>query len=55
MMRQLERDGFKVMTAEDGKTGVSTAIDRKPDAIVLDILMPGMDGWSVLRLSLIHI
>ncbi|MBO42140.1 MAG: hypothetical protein CMM28_00300 [Rhodospirillaceae bacterium] len=49
MMRQLERDGFKVMTAEDGKTGVSTAIDRKPDAIVLDILMPGMDGWSVLR------
>ena len=49
MRRQLERDGFKVMTAVDGKTGVSTAIDKEPDAIVLDILMPGMDGWSVLR------
>ena len=49
MMRQLERDGFQVITANDGKTGVSTAIEKRPDAIVLDILMPGMDGWSVLR------
>ena len=49
MKRQLERDGFGVIIAEDGVTGIETAIKVKPDAIVLDILMPGMDGWSVLR------
>ena len=49
MKRQLERDGFGVIIAEDGATGIETAIKLQPDAIVLDILMPGMDGWSVLR------
>ena len=49
MKRQLERDGFGVIIAEDGATGIETAIKVQPDAIVLDILMPGMDGWSVLR------
>ena len=49
MKRQLHRDGFGVLTAEDGTSGIKTAIETKPDAIVLDILMPGMDGWSVLR------
>ena len=49
MKRQLERDGFGVIIAEDGASGIDIAIKNKPDAIVLDILMPGMDGWSVLR------
>lgn len=49
MKRQLERDGFAVIIAEDGASGIEMAIKSKPDAIVLDILMPGMDGWSVLR------
>ena len=49
MKRQLERDGFGVIIAEDGALGIDMAIKCKPDAIVLDILMPGMDGWSVLR------
>jgi|GEM_PF-379024 len=49
MKRQLERDGFGVLIAEDGPLGVKMAIERQPDAVVLDILMPGMDGWSVLR------
>lgn len=49
MKRQLERDGFGVIIAEDGASGINMAIKCKPDAIVLDILMPGMDGWSVLR------
>ncbi len=49
MKRQLERDGFGVIIAEDGASGIDMAIKCKPDAIVLDILMPGMDGWSVLR------
>ena len=49
MKRQLQRDGFGVLIAEDGPLGVKMAIEKRPDAIVLDILMPGMDGWSVLR------
>ena len=49
MKRQLQRDGFGVLIAEDGPSGIKMAIETRPDAIVLDILMPGMDGWSVLR------
>ena len=49
MKRQLERDGFGVLIAEDGPLGIKMAIEKQPDAVVLDILMPGMDGWSVLR------
>ena len=49
MKRQLQRAGFGVLIAEDGPLGVKMAIETRPDAIVLDILMPGMDGWSVLR------
>jgi DNA-binding response OmpR family regulator len=49
MKRQLERDGFGVLIAEDGPLGIKMAIEMQPDAVVLDILMPGMDGWSVLR------
>ena len=49
MKRQLERDGFGVLIAEDGPLGIKIAIEMQPDAVVLDILMPGMDGWSVLR------
>ena len=49
MKRQLQRDGFGVLIAEDGPSGIKMTIETRPDAIVLDILMPGMDGWSVLR------
>lgn len=41
----LERDGFKVLTAENGKDGLRQAYDTRPDVIILDIMMPGMDGW----------
>ena len=49
MRRQLERDGFEVHSASDGKEGITKARDIKPDLITLDILMPDLDGWSVLR------
>ena len=46
--RMLGRD-FRVVEAEDGATGLTLARDLTPDVITLDILMPGMDGWAVLR------
>ncbi|MBN1179509.1 MAG: response regulator transcription factor [Anaerolineae bacterium] len=41
----LEREGFSVLTAESGKEGLRQAYDARPDLIILDIMMPGMDGW----------
>lgn len=41
----LERDGFMVVTAESGKEGLRRAYEARPDVIVLDIMMPDMDGW----------
>jgi DNA-binding response OmpR family regulator len=42
----LERDGFIVTTAESGKEGLRRAYEVRPDVIVLDIMMPDMDGWA---------
>lgn len=41
--------GFLVVRAEDGEKGVEAAIDNNPDAIVLDIMLPVMNGFEVLR------
>jgi CheY-like chemotaxis protein len=41
---RLKAQGYDVITAYDGAAGVSAANDRHPDAIVMDIRMPGMDG-----------
>jgi|YNPNPStandDraft_1061719.scaffolds.fasta_scaffold01474_14 two-component system KDP operon response regulator KdpE len=43
----LERDGYEVITAQSGKEGLRKAYEYRPDLIVLDILMPEMDGWEV--------
>ncbi len=48
MRRMLEKNGFGVLTASTGQQGIELARREKPDAITLDVLMPGMDGWSVL-------
>ncbi len=45
----LEREGFAVSTAADGLSALKTARTFKPDLIVLDILLPGLDGIEVLR------
>ncbi|HEC33804.1 MAG TPA: response regulator transcription factor [Chloroflexi bacterium] len=42
----LEREGFRVVTAGSGKEGLRRAYDTRPDVIVLDVMMPGMDGWT---------
>ncbi len=48
MVRNLEKNGLEVVQATDGKQGIEMAKEFKPDVITLDILMPEMDGWSVL-------
>ena len=48
LARFLERKGFSVQTAPDGQTGLALAKQLHPRAIMLDVMMPQMDGWSVL-------
>jgi len=43
----LEREGFTVVTADNGKDGLRRAYETRPDVVILDIAMPGMDGWQV--------
>ena len=44
---ELEQLGFRVVIAGDGRTGLGLAMVEKPDAILLDIMLPGIDGWQV--------
>ena len=46
----LRKDGHEVLTASDGIAALETARAAGPDLILLDIEMPGMDGWETLRL-----
>jgi signal transduction histidine kinase/CheY-like chemotaxis protein len=48
MRRALEKDRFRVEEAADGKTGLELARQLKPSVITLDVMMPHLDGWSVL-------
>ncbi len=48
LSRFLQREGFHVVTAADGDQGLAAAHSRRPAAIILDVLMPHVDGWSVL-------
>ncbi len=48
MTKFLHREGFKVRTAANGAIGLTLARELKPHAILLDVMMPGIDGWSVL-------
>lgn len=45
----LEKDGFEVLQAADGGTGLRMARDSEPDVVLLDIMLPVMDGWQVCR------
>lgn len=45
----LMRENYSVVTADGGRDGLRLARERHPDAIVLDVIMPDLDGWAVLR------
>jgi len=45
----LEIEGYEVAVAEDGETGLSRAKQWLPDLVILDLMLPGMDGYRVLR------
>ena len=47
--RYLRREGFEVDYAADGATGLERALSTLPDLVVLDLMMPGMDGFEVCR------
>lgn len=49
LAKGLAENGFLADTAEDGQTGLYLAEDREYDLVVLDVMLPVMDGWSVLR------
>jgi len=45
----LERDGYEVIIAENGKSAIETARTQHPDLIVLDLMLPEISGWDVCR------
>ena len=49
MVYNLEQAGYRVLTAADGKSALEAARSESPDLIILDIMLPGMDGLEVCR------
>lgn len=45
---KLSRAGFSVLMARDGEQGLKAALEKRPDLILLDIIMPKMDGMTML-------
>jgi DNA-binding response OmpR family regulator len=45
----LKREGYRVLTAADGETGLALAEARRPDLAILDLMLPRLDGWEVCR------
>ncbi len=46
--RELKKEGYEVLTAENGQEAIQQVQSHKPDLVILDIRMPGMDGIQVL-------
>jgi len=45
----MERNGYEMFLAANGRDGVSAAIKQKPDLILMDLSLPEMDGWSAAK------
>ena len=46
----LEKEGYKVIDADCGDEALNTIVEVPPDLILLDLMMPNIDGWEVLQL-----
>jgi DNA-binding response OmpR family regulator len=49
VQRYFEQAGFEVLAAYDGPTGLAMALSQKPNLVILDLMLPGMDGLDVCR------
>lgn len=49
LSRRLERKGFTVLIAVDGEAGVEMTQSEKPDLVLMDLSLPGIDGWEATR------
>ena len=49
LSRRLERRGYEVIVAVDGEEGVARAKVEAPDIVLLDLSLPGIDGWEATR------
>src|SRR3989344_3498528 len=47
--KRLEKEGYKIAVAVDGESALTVAVETKPNLILLDLLLPGLDGFEVLR------
>jgi CheY-like chemotaxis protein len=45
----MKRSGFRVISTQEGKGALDMARREKPDLVVLDVMLPDMDGWEVLQ------
>ena len=52
--RRLKPMGYEVLLAEDAERGLPLAEAERPDLILMDVGLPGMDGWTATRLSRRH-
>ncbi len=49
VVEALQNAGYKMSVAQDGKIGLDMALSQKPDIILLDIMLPHMDGWEICK------
>ena len=46
---ELEAEGYETLLAADGETAIRRIVEEKPDIVLLDVMMPVIDGWGVLQ------
>ena len=45
----LEDEGYEVFVANEGEEGLGTILEEQPDLVILDVMMPGLNGWELAR------